>query len=50
MSLTEVGVQAGIGSELPSGPIEGRSPWLLAWLRLRKDKVAITAACVIVAG
>jgi peptide/nickel transport system permease protein len=28
--------------------IEGRSPWALAWLRLRRDKVAMICLCVIV--
>jgi peptide/nickel transport system permease protein len=30
----------------PPGAIEGRSPWQLAWARLRRDRVAI--ACVVV--
>jgi peptide/nickel transport system permease protein len=28
--------------------IEGRSPWQLAWARLRRDRVAIACAVVIV--
>ncbi|MCW2943118.1 MAG: ABC-type transporter, integral rane subunit, partial [Actinomycetia bacterium] len=43
MSLTE------IMTEVPDAGvevrIEGRTPWELAWMRLRKDRVAI--ACVI---
>jgi peptide/nickel transport system permease protein len=35
---------AGFGPE----PIEGRSPWRLAWARLRRDRVAIGSAVVIV--
>ncbi|HEY3734592.1 MAG TPA: ABC transporter permease [Streptosporangiaceae bacterium] len=48
MSLTEVGLQADVASDLPAGPIEGRSPWLLAWRRLRKDKVAVASLIVII--
>ena len=48
MSITEVGVQAEVSAELPSGPIEGRSPWLLAWRRLRQDKVAIASLALII--
>jgi peptide/nickel transport system permease protein len=29
-------------------PIEGRSPWVLAWQRLRRDRIAIACAVVIV--
>jgi peptide/nickel transport system permease protein len=36
--------EAGFGGE----PIEGRSPWRLAWDRLRRDRVAIASAAVIV--
>jgi peptide/nickel transport system permease protein len=36
--------EAGFGPE----PIEGRSPWRLAWDRLRRDRVAIASATVIV--
>jgi peptide/nickel transport system permease protein len=49
MSLTEIEFQAGTAAEAPAQVIEGRSPWALAWRRLRQDKVAIAAACVIVA-
>jgi peptide/nickel transport system permease protein len=38
-------VDASLGERLP-GAIAGRSPWQLAWARLRRDRVAI--ACVIV--
>jgi peptide/nickel transport system permease protein len=31
-----------------AGPIEGRSPWRLAWERLRHDRVAVASAVVIV--
>src|SRR5206468_2286184 len=36
--------EAGFGPE----PIEGRSPWRLAWDRLRRDRVATFSAAVIV--
>jgi len=48
MSLTEIEFQAGTAAEAPTQVIEGRSPWSLAWRRLRKDKVAVTAAAVII--
>lgn len=35
-------------AERPPGAIEGRSPWQLAWARLRRDRVAIACAVVIV--
>jgi peptide/nickel transport system permease protein len=31
----------------PPGAIEGRTPWQLAWARLRRDRVAIACAVVI---
>lgn len=34
-------------AEGPPGAIEGRSPWQLAWARLRRDRVAIGCAVVI---
>jgi peptide/nickel transport system permease protein len=47
MSLTEVTSRADVASDLPAGPIEGHSPWLLAWRRLRHDKVAVASLIVI---
>ena len=48
MSLTEAQT-AGISVEEASvRSIEGRSPWQLAWRRLRSDKVAVASAVVIV--
>ena len=47
MSLTELEFQAETAGEASTQAIEGRSPWVLAWQRLRKDKVAITSAVVI---
>lgn len=34
--------------EIPVGAIEGRSPWQLAWMRLRRDRVAMASAVFIV--
>lgn len=33
---------------LPGGTVEGRSPWQLAWARLRRDRVAMVSFAVIV--
>jgi peptide/nickel transport system permease protein len=40
---------AGLNSPRPAAAkaVEGRSPWRLAWVRLRRDKVAITSSVVI---
>jgi peptide/nickel transport system permease protein len=37
-----------LGASSAPRPIEGRSPWQLAWARLRRDRVAIGSAVVIV--
>jgi ABC-type dipeptide/oligopeptide/nickel transport system permease subunit len=40
-----------VDAPLPSSPdrvVEGRGPWLLAWQRLRRDRVAMTSLAVIV--
>jgi peptide/nickel transport system permease protein len=34
--------------ELGAAPVEGRSPWLLAWQRLRRDRVAMVSLAVII--
>ncbi len=47
MSLTELEFQAGTAGEAPAQVIEGRSPWVLAWRRLRQDKVAVASLIVI---
>lgn len=50
MSITELAEEtapAGDGNE-PRKAVEGRSPWRLAWDRLRKDKIAIVCAVFIV--
>ncbi|HEY1919160.1 MAG TPA: ABC transporter permease [Streptosporangiaceae bacterium] len=48
MSLTQIEFQAEGAGDLPTGAIQGRSPWRLAWRRLRRDKVAVASAVVIV--
>jgi peptide/nickel transport system permease protein len=47
MSFTEIEFQAETAASLPAPAIEGRSPWLLAWQRLRRDRVAVASAAVI---
>ncbi len=47
MSLTQVEFQADAAGDLPAHAIEGRSPWLLAWRRLRQDKVAVASGITI---
>jgi len=47
MSLTQLEFQAGAAGDLPAHAIEGRSPWLLAWRRLRQDKVAVASGITI---
>jgi peptide/nickel transport system permease protein len=34
---------------VPASQIEGRSPWYLAWLRLRRNKIALACGCLFVA-
>jgi peptide/nickel transport system permease protein len=47
MSLTEVSFEASTIEEAPARAIEGRSPWQLAWARLRSDRVAVASGIVI---
>ena len=50
MSLTDLEAEASVppASEVPGGrAIEGRSPWQLAWTRLRQDKAAMISLVVI---
>ncbi|HET8600790.1 MAG TPA: ABC transporter permease [Segeticoccus sp.] len=47
VSSTDVGQEAGTSQARPA-VIRGRSPWLLAWERLRHDRVAMISAAVIV--
>lgn len=43
-------VIAGTAAELaPTEPIQARSPWQLAWQRIRRDRVALASACYILA-
>src|SRR3954452_20642201 len=37
-----------IPTGVPVAQIQGRSPWYLAWLRLRRNKVALVCAAVFV--
>jgi peptide/nickel transport system permease protein len=37
-----------IPAGIPTAQIQGRSPWYLAWLRLRRNKVALAAAVLFV--
>jgi peptide/nickel transport system permease protein len=55
MSTTQLSADAAALAEAPVKGIEGRSPWQLAWMRLRRDRVAmlslgIAALFVIVAA
>ncbi len=47
MSLTSVEFEAGTAGDAPAQVIQGRSPWALAWRRLRHDKVAVASGIVI---
>lgn len=46
-ALDTVAADAAVDTEAPEGRIEGRSPMQLAWFRLRRDKVAMGSAVVI---
>jgi peptide/nickel transport system permease protein len=48
MSLTELEAEVSPPGEEPTQAIQGRTPWQLAWARLRQDKVAIASAVVII--
>jgi peptide/nickel transport system permease protein len=49
MTLTAAGqAAAGAGAAEPAGAIQGRSPWRLAWERVRRDPVAVASAATIV--
>ena len=48
MSLTEVQTVGTSVESAPAQSIAGRSPWQLAWRRLRSDKVAVASGIVIV--
>ncbi|HZB30489.1 MAG TPA: ABC transporter permease [Streptosporangiaceae bacterium] len=47
MSLTELETEVTPADAEPTRVIQGRTPWQLAWARLRQDKVAIASAVVI---
>ena len=44
----EVPGQPPLPTGVPASQIQGRSPWYLAWLRLRRNKVAMVCAAVFV--
>jgi peptide/nickel transport system permease protein len=48
MSLTQIEFQAGAAGDAPAAVIKGRSPWVLAWRRLRQDKVALASGVLII--
>jgi peptide/nickel transport system permease protein len=48
VSLTQLEFGAQAAGDAPAGAVQGRGPWQLAWRRLRRDKVAMTCAVVIV--
>jgi peptide/nickel transport system permease protein len=48
VTITAAGQAAAGPAAAPTGAIEGRSPWRLAWDRLRRDPAAIGSAAVIV--
>ncbi len=47
MTFTEISAEAGAVGSAPVIAIEGRSPWQLAWRRLRTDKIAVASGIVI---
>jgi peptide/nickel transport system permease protein len=47
MSLTDIEFEAQEAGAGPVQVIEGRSPWVLGWHRLRKDKVAVASLVII---
>jgi peptide/nickel transport system permease protein len=48
MSLTELETEVIPADAEPTRAIQGRTPWQLAWGRLRQDKVAIISSVIIV--
>lgn len=48
MSLTDLAAEVEPADAKPTRAIQGRTPWQLAWARLRQDKIAILSAVVIV--
>jgi peptide/nickel transport system permease protein len=47
MTLTAAEQAAGTAAARPTGAVEGRSPWQLAWARLCRDPAAIASAVTI---
>ena len=48
MSLTEIQTLGTSVEDATARSIEGRSPWRLAWRRLRSDKIAVASGVIIV--
>ncbi|HEU5157577.1 MAG TPA: ABC transporter permease [Streptosporangiaceae bacterium] len=48
MSLTELETEVAPADAEPTRTIQGRTPWQLAWARLRQDKVAIISSIIII--
>ena len=36
-----------VAAAAPAKAIEGRSPWQIAWIRLKRDKLALTGGVVV---
>lgn len=48
MSLTDLEAEVAPAGAEPTRAIQGRTPWQLAWARLRQDKIALLSAVIIV--
>jgi ABC-type dipeptide/oligopeptide/nickel transport system permease subunit len=48
MSLTDLDTEVAPAEAEPTRAIQGKTPWQLAWARLRQDKLAIISAVVII--
>jgi peptide/nickel transport system permease protein len=48
MSLTDLEAEIAPADAEPTRAIQGRTPWQLAWARLRQDKIALLSAVIIV--
>lgn len=48
MSLTDLETEVAPAEAEPTDAIQGRTPWQLAWARLRQDKIAIISAIIII--
>lgn len=48
MSLTDLETEVAPAEAEPTRAIQGKTPWQLAWARLRQDKIALLSAVVII--